>query len=132
MSNLEKSKIGLLRAIRKERKYIVVAADKNLGPCMLEIEQCINMCLDDHINKKETHMEFTGLDAVILNEDNFHWVCKVFTVKPPKELPEDNHQQAKQRGISSALLVLLPTEMGAGRKDLTLLQNIYILEKPNN
>jgi hypothetical protein len=34
--NLDKTKIELLHTIRKERKYIIVAADKNLGPCILD------------------------------------------------------------------------------------------------
>jgi hypothetical protein len=63
-----------------------------LGPCILEIEQYINRCLDDHPTKKETYKELTELDAIIFNEENFCWVCKVFIDRPPKELPEDNRK----------------------------------------
>jgi hypothetical protein len=38
VGNLDKTKIELLRTIRKERRFIIVAADKNLGLCILEIE----------------------------------------------------------------------------------------------
>ena len=92
VGNLDKTKIELLRTIRKERKYIIVAADKNLGPCILEIEQYINRCLNDHLDKKETYKELTELEAVILNENNFRWVCETFIDKPPKVLSEEDRK----------------------------------------
>ena len=72
VGNLHKTKIELLRTIRKERKFIIVTADKNLGLCILEIEQYVtNRCLSNHLVKKETYKELTELEAVVLNEKNF-------------------------------------------------------------
>ena len=92
VGNLDKAKIELLRIIRKERKYIIVAADKNLGPCILELEQYINRCLSDHLDKKATYQELSELDAVILNENNFRWICGTFIDKPPKVLSEEDRK----------------------------------------
>ena len=52
--NFEKSKIDILRAIRKEQEYIIVAADKNLGPCHLELDQYIERIFKAHLNNKST------------------------------------------------------------------------------
>ena len=71
VGNLDKTKIELLRTIRKKRRFIIVAADKNLGLHILEIEQHINRCLSNHLVKKETYKELTELEAVVLNEKNF-------------------------------------------------------------
>ena len=57
IGNLEKKKIELLREIRKERKYIIVGADKNLGPCIIELDQYINKCLTVHLNSTTTYKE---------------------------------------------------------------------------
>ena len=71
VGNLDKTKIELLRTIRKKRRFIIVAADKNLGLCILEIEQYIIRCLSNHLVKKETYKELIELEAVVLNEKNF-------------------------------------------------------------
>jgi hypothetical protein len=76
--NIDKQQVDLLRKIKKERKYIVVAADKNLGPCIIEIEQYINRCLKDHLNNNDTYKELREIEARIINEDNFRWLCKYF------------------------------------------------------
>ena len=90
VGNLHKTKIELLRTIRKERKFIIVTADKNLGLCILEIEQYIKRCLSNHLVRKETYKEPTELEAAVLNENNFRWVCKVFNDKPQKAFSEED------------------------------------------
>ena len=90
VGNLHKTKIELLRTIRKERKIIIVTADKNLGLCILEIEQYIKRCLSNHLVRKETNKEPTELVAAVLNENNFRWVCKVFNDKPQKAFSEED------------------------------------------
>jgi hypothetical protein len=78
IENLESSKIEMLREIKKERKYIVVASDKNLGPCIIEIQHYINRCLTDHLNNTDTYKELPELEARILNDMNFRFVCEHF------------------------------------------------------
>jgi hypothetical protein len=78
LENMEERRIDLLRSIKKERKYIVIASDKNLGPCIIEIDRYINLCLDDHLNKADTYKELFELDARLLNEENYRFLCKHF------------------------------------------------------
>jgi hypothetical protein len=57
IENLSQTKIDLLKKITTERKYIVVASDKNLGPCIIEIKQYINRCLTDHLNCQNSKLD---------------------------------------------------------------------------
>ena len=45
--------------VKKDRKFIIIAAGKNLGPCILDIELYIIGCLGDHLNKANTYKEVT-------------------------------------------------------------------------
>ena len=78
LENMEEKKIKLLKSIKEERKYIVIASDKNLGPCIIEIDRYINKCLDDHLNKTDTYQELLEIDARLLNEENYRFLCKHF------------------------------------------------------
>jgi hypothetical protein len=78
LENLEQSKINLLKSIKKERKYITIASNKNLGPCIIEIVRYINKCFDDHLNKINTYKELHELDVRLLNEENYRFLCKHF------------------------------------------------------
>ena len=63
-----------------------------MGLHILEIEQHINRCLSNHLVKKETYKELTELEAVVLNEKNFRWVCKVFNNKLQEAFSEEDHE----------------------------------------
>jgi hypothetical protein len=78
LENLEQNKIDLLKSIKKERKYIIIASDKNLGPCIIEIDRYIKKYLEDHLNKTITYKELHELDARLLNEENYRFLCKHF------------------------------------------------------
>jgi hypothetical protein len=78
VENLSKIKIDLLKKIKKERKYIVIASDKNLGPCIIEIKEYINRCLTDHLNNSDTYKELPELEARLINDQNFRFICKHF------------------------------------------------------
>ena len=76
--NLKKNKIDILRAIRKEQEYIIVEADKNLGPFVMELDQYIERTFTDHLNNKSTYKELTLLEAKLINIENFEWLCNKF------------------------------------------------------
>ena len=63
--NLEERKIKLLKRIKEERKYIVIATDKNLGPAIMEIDCYIQRCLTDHLDDTNTYTELTDMEARI-------------------------------------------------------------------
>ena len=76
--NLEKCKIDLLREIKKNRKYIIIATDKNLGPAIMEIDYYIYRCLTDHLDDKTTYKELSSTEAHLINYENFRFICKHF------------------------------------------------------
>ena len=76
--NINKEKVNLLRTIKKERKFIVIAADKQLGPCVMELKQYVNRSLTDHLHNSDTYEELSEIGARIVNEENFRWLCKHF------------------------------------------------------
>ena len=69
--NLEEKKFKILSCIKKERKFIVIATNRNLGPAIMEIDYYIQRCLTDHIEQTNTYKELSEIDARILNRDKF-------------------------------------------------------------
>ena len=67
-----------MKKLKNDQKFIIIAADKNLGPCIMDIELYITRCLKDHLNKADTYEEVTEMDALLIQEDNFRWICKRF------------------------------------------------------
>ena len=58
--NLEKSRIDLLRKIKKERKLVITATDKKQGPAIMEIEQYTARVLTDHLNNTDMYRRNNG------------------------------------------------------------------------
>ena len=56
----------------------VIATDKNLGPAIMEIDYYIQRSLTDHLDKTHTYKELSEMDAQILNEENFRFICTHF------------------------------------------------------
>ena len=69
--NLEKCKIDLLQEIKKNRKYIIIATDKNLGPAIMEIDYYIHRCLANYLDDKNTYKELSEMEAQLINHENF-------------------------------------------------------------
>ena len=76
--NLKESKINLLRMIKKERKFIIIATDKNLGPAIMEIDYYIHRCLTDHLNDTDTYKVLSETEARQISVDNFRFICEYF------------------------------------------------------
>ena len=57
--NLSLTQLNLLKTLRKKDKFIIVKADKNLGPCILETERYIQFALDDHLKCRNTYRKIT-------------------------------------------------------------------------
>jgi hypothetical protein len=90
--NLDKEQIGLLRQVKKERKFIISATGKNLGPAIMEIEQYIERAMIDHLDHTETYREPDEEEALLLNETNFRWIYHEFVDFPPEELSKKNRE----------------------------------------
>ena len=83
IENLERKRIDLLRQIKKERKLIIIAADKNLGPCIMEIEYYIERCLTDHLLNTANYRKISKGEATAINVANFEWICNHFIDATP-------------------------------------------------
>ena len=57
--NLSFSQLHLLKFLRKKQDFIIVKADKNLGPCILETERYIQYALQDHLNCRQTYKKLS-------------------------------------------------------------------------
>jgi hypothetical protein len=49
-----------------------------LGPCIIEIKQYINRCLINHLSNDATYKELPDLEARILNDENYRFICEHF------------------------------------------------------
>ena len=83
---MKKRIISLLKQLKKDRKYIIIAADKNLGPCILDIEFYISRCLGDHLDNTDIYEEVSPIDAMLIQENNFRWICEHF-IDTANEIP---------------------------------------------
>ena len=76
INNLAPADIQSLRNIPKEQKYCVVDADKNLGPCIMEMNLMIRRCLQDHLLDTTSYTECNELQAHARNEANFRTIVR--------------------------------------------------------
>ena len=86
ITNMKKRIIDLLKQLKKDRKYIIIAADKNLGPCILDIELYISRCLGDHLDNTDIYEKVSTIDAMLIQENNFRWICAHF-IDTANEIP---------------------------------------------
>ena len=79
----------MLSKIKKEQKIIVIATDKNLGPATIEIEYYIQRCLTDHLDQTNTYKELSEMEARILNEENYCFICTHFIDNSKATIPNE-------------------------------------------
>ena len=57
--NLLPHQVRALKQLQKQSEFIVVNADKNLGPCVIELKRYIEMAFRDHLNDTKTYTRIT-------------------------------------------------------------------------
>lgn len=62
-SNMLPFQRNLLAELRQNKNFVVFAADKNLGPCIIERVQYIKRGLSDHLTDETTYKRLTLNDA---------------------------------------------------------------------
>ena len=65
----------MLKQVRRDRKFIIVNTDKNLGPSIMEIDLYIKPAWEDHLLDSTTYKKLTKFEADIIDDDNFQWIC---------------------------------------------------------
>jgi hypothetical protein len=68
-SNLHPHQREILSTLRKDNDFVVFHADKNLGPCIIERDQYIKRCLQDHLTDTTTYRALTYEDATTMIEE---------------------------------------------------------------
>ena len=63
-SNLLTYQNNLLTELSKSKQHIILRADKNLGPCILETNTYISRCLNDHLLDKHTYQQLSQREAL--------------------------------------------------------------------
>lgn len=76
--NLKERKILLLIHIKEESKYNVIATNKNLGPAIVETEYYSHQYFNDHLDKTNTYKELNKMEACLLNDKNYRFICTHF------------------------------------------------------
>ena len=68
---MKRSSADLIRAIKKDRKLVITASAKGLGPIIMEIDTYISRALDNHLNNLTNYKEVFETDAHMINETNY-------------------------------------------------------------
>jgi hypothetical protein len=63
-SNLLPYQRHLLQQLRNHKNFLVISADKNLGPCIIEREVYINRALTEHLNDSTTYRRLTDAEKI--------------------------------------------------------------------
>jgi hypothetical protein len=63
-SNLLPYQRHLLMTLRNNKNFVIINADKNLGPCIIERQQYIDRALKDHLTDRTTYVRVTGNDKI--------------------------------------------------------------------
>ena len=62
-SNLSTSQLNILKQLRKKEHFVIVKADKNLGPCIIETETYIKYAINDHLHCRVTYKKLSKTSA---------------------------------------------------------------------
>jgi hypothetical protein len=77
--NLSLTALHKLKQVKIEKKFMVVATNKSLGPVILETPLYIKRALDDHLLNTTNYKELSEVKALTMNERTYrltllHWV----------------------------------------------------------
>ena len=87
-SNLTMTQRNLMRTLKNHKKFMVIAADKGLGPCVIEREAMMRIAMTQHLSKKCTYKIITEADVKRITHNA---VCK-FTELCKKSKHVNKHE----------------------------------------
>ena len=94
--NLSMSQLHLLKSLRKKDQFVIVKADKNLGPCILESEKYIQYALDDHLNCRTTYKKLSHTSATT-HMDLVRKQINKFLYQHRKKLPKESIRYIRKK-----------------------------------
>jgi hypothetical protein len=77
--NLSRAAIREIKAIKKDKVFMVTATDKNLGPAIMETAVYLHRALNDHLLNPTNYRELSEAEALAMNETTYrlillHWI----------------------------------------------------------
>ena len=100
--NVKRSSIDLIRSIKKNRKLVITASDKGLGPTIMETSTYIRRAFDNHLNNPTNYSEIIEEDAHLINETNYRWICERFIDYREPDTVTDKEKLFFQRSLCGA------------------------------
>ena len=97
--DVKRSSVDLIRAIKKDRKLVITASDKGLGPTIMEIDTYISRALEDHLNNQTNYKEVFETEAHMIKETNYRWICERFIDYRDPGTVTDKEQLFFQRSL---------------------------------
>jgi hypothetical protein len=90
-SNLYPHQRHILSTLRSTNEFVVFQADKNLGPCIIERQQYIRRCIDDHLNDTTTYRRLGKDEAeTLITQTKFLVLALIEDLS--NYLPKDEHK----------------------------------------
>jgi hypothetical protein len=76
-SNLTPRQLELILALQQDKRFIVGATDKNLGPFIIERDVYIKRCFQDHLLNTSTYKRLTDEDAKLMRYNTQSFIVNV-------------------------------------------------------
>jgi hypothetical protein len=121
-SNLGRHALQELRAIKREKKFMITATDKNLGPAVLETELYIHRSLKDHLLNQTNYLELSENEALATNELVFRTILDEWVDGP-------SNNDETELYFTRKLCGLRDTDGIVQQRETLQFQYFYILPK---
>ena len=130
--NMDKHKLRLLKNIKNSKQLVITASDKNLGPCIMEMDRYIALGLKHHLNNVTNYKELNKEEATLINETNYLWICERFidNKKGNHDIGYNNITDMEKRFFLRSLCEINnKNKTNISRKDSLQLPYFYLLPK---
>ena len=94
--NLSTQQLLILRKLRAKKEFVIVKADKNLGPCILETEAYIKYALNDHLKCENTYKRIS-FNAATTHMTQVRKKVNRFLYQHRKTLPAEDIKYIRKR-----------------------------------
>ena len=129
--SMDKHKLRLLKSIKNSEQLVITASDKNLGPCIMEMDRYIALGLKYHLNNITNYKELSKEEAILINEANHLWICERFidNKKGNHDIGYNNITDMEKQFFLRSLCEINKNRTNISRKDSLQLPYFYLLPK---
>jgi hypothetical protein len=76
-SNLNPRQLEILLELQNDKRFIIGATDKNLGPFIIERDEYIKRCFDDHLLNSSTYKRLTREEANLIRYNTQSYITRL-------------------------------------------------------